>query len=300
MNFTRFKMTQDSLFNDDQIPQELIKKSLNPHGGGWTEQKLKKLNSYMTAYLKVLSKQEWCRKNYIEGFAGAGEYDTGDGNIKDGSAKIALKQDFDKYYFIEKDVKKLENLKFIANEFEKIKKCEFIIGDVNVELPKVMQQLSTKDRNICFLDPFGMQVDWQTIQSIKKSKSQSDVLYLFPINIFIRELAKSIQNKTTPYHISKFIGKDKENWVNDFQKIKENPMDEILFNEHEKITIQKNIDEITPQLIQYFEELFEYVAKNPLVLKNTKNAPMFHLFFMMTNTRENATSIAKRLIGDTN
>jgi three-Cys-motif partner protein len=43
-------------------------------------------------------------------------------------------------------------------------------------------------RAVLFLDPYGMQVEWQTLQSIRETRA-IDLLYLFPIGAILRQAA---------------------------------------------------------------------------------------------------------------
>src|SRR5437762_7350749 len=104
-----------------------------PHsyGGPWTELKLEVLKKYLTFYTDALKNQRFERW-YIDAFAGTGErhetkirepdmFSAGGTEEQsfDGSAKIALQltRPFDRYYFIEDDEKRHNELQLLAAKY---------------------------------------------------------------------------------------------------------------------------------------------------------------------------------------
>ena len=112
---------------------------------------------------------------------------------KDGSAKIALalKEPFDRYLLIEKAKGKCDELQStIDNEFASLKdKCSIRQGDSNTALCAWCGERDwRRERAVVFLDPFGLTVEWTTVQSLGATKAV-DLWYLFPINL-LRMLKK--------------------------------------------------------------------------------------------------------------
>lgn len=76
---------------------------------------------------------------------------------------------FDFYYFIEKSKTNLNKLKAKFEQIQEAsgKKREFRPGDCNQQLIKLSEALRNKKlAALVLLDPFGMQVDWQSICSL--------------------------------------------------------------------------------------------------------------------------------------
>lgn len=177
-------------------------------GNRHTEIKLDAVEKYLAAYTTALSKQNF-ELIYFDAFAGTGEIDiTGKdtnlpedvqmelkdsnsntlnaGDIEkftDGSAKRALQipRKFDKYFFIEKKRRKYHQLQKLKDEFPKLStSISCINGDANLELKKFCQRTNwSKTRAVVFLDPFGSQVDFNTIKLIASTEA-IDLWYLFP------------------------------------------------------------------------------------------------------------------------
>ena len=169
----------------------MVDSSLQQFGGGWTQEKLARVSSYLSAYTSALKKMPFTLI-YIDAFAG-----TGYRNIKieekkglgladltgedakafhDGSAKIALLTNprFGEYYFIEQDSLKCMELEKLRAEFpEKAKDIHIVNDDANVALKHICASMMKRKnlRAVLFLDPFGMNVSWDTIEAIARTEA---------------------------------------------------------------------------------------------------------------------------------
>ncbi|GAG05556.1 unnamed protein product, partial [marine sediment metagenome] len=184
-------------------------------GGSWTDEKLKKVKKYLTAYATIMNKQKF-RFAYIDAFAGTG-YREGKKNKIDnqislfqqndireietysaGSARIALqiKPNFDKYIFIEKSKKYFIELQKLKNEFpENKQKIQLVNADANTYISDLCNNYKWQNhRAVLFLDPYGMQVDWETIKAIANTEA-IDLWYLFPFGIGVNHLLKKDASK---------------------------------------------------------------------------------------------------------
>lgn len=164
------------------------------------------MRKYLSAYTTILSKQPF-RYAYIDAFAGTGYRELKGTGIQpnllseladiepqsflQGSARIALEctPSFHSYIFIEKTKGKLAELQnSLSREFpEKAKHIMFIRGDANT----VIQHLCERDwrlhRAVLFLDPFGMQVAWPTLEAIAKTQA-IDLWILFPLGVAVNRM----------------------------------------------------------------------------------------------------------------
>lgn len=149
-------------------------------GGDWTEQKLECINKYLSAYTKIMNNQSF-NFAYIDAFAGTGyrkvmlddninetmfpELNSQEVvNFRQGSARNALEiqPPFDNYIFIEENKENFNELEKLTKEFpEKEIKC--IRRDANDYFVDVCNKNWKKHWALVFLDPFGMQVEWKTI-----------------------------------------------------------------------------------------------------------------------------------------
>lgn len=166
------------MFDDDKGPDDE-----HAFGGIWTRIKLEALEKYLVAFNTALSKKNFTRI-YIDAFAGTGRCDItvdGEKTSIDGSARRALATDppFHKFCFIELRPKKLAALKALETEYPD-KSIEVIRDDANAALKTLCDKYLWRDeRAVLFLDPFGMHVEWTTLQAIAKTGA-IDVWYLFP------------------------------------------------------------------------------------------------------------------------
>ena len=169
-------------------------------GGDWTAAKLERVRKYLVAYATIMRKQKF-RFAYIDAFAGTG-YNTpkqrddefasffeglrtsDSQQFLDGSARIALKVEprFTKYIFIEKDPKRFAELNKLKSEFPNLASDTVLINaDANAYLRDICENRRwDKNRAVLFLDPFGMQVTWETIKAIARTEA-IDLWLLFPL-----------------------------------------------------------------------------------------------------------------------
>ncbi|MCX7909183.1 MAG: three-Cys-motif partner protein TcmP [Ignavibacteria bacterium] len=162
-------------------------------GGPWTEEKLDAFQKYVDAYLKIMHSTRAKHNGwpyeiiYFDGFAGSGQrilkesvdknkklqfedYLTEETQVYEGSAERVLKLDkkFDKYYFIDIDEGAINTLKERLSEKGLINdKCYFHCGDVNKYIKLLVSNLDKNKVALILLDPFGMQVDWKSIEIMK-------------------------------------------------------------------------------------------------------------------------------------
>jgi three-Cys-motif partner protein len=108
----------------------------------------------------------------------------------DGSARIALQGEppFNKYIFIERNPKRFIELQKLKEEFS-TRNIELEQSDANAYIMKLCEKPWIKDRAVLFLDPFGMQVTWDTIEAIAKTKAL-DLWLLFPLGVAVNRLLK--------------------------------------------------------------------------------------------------------------
>ena len=288
-------------------------------GGTWTEEKLDALEKYVNAYLTIMNvkRNEYGWKLiYFDGFAGSGSRnEDGSHTISDlmldlfnedfideeelntykGAAErvLGIKQrGFDYYYFIDKDKVSSQQLEERLTPFKKEKNLVFRTSDANeqvVMLAKALKEDSSRV-SLVLLDPFGMQVDWSSIQQLKGTRT--DLWILIPTGVIVNRL---LDRKCELTHIDKltsFFGKD-EIFLKDYFYKKKTV--DTLFGETEIVEkVKKPIEKIAELYIEQLKTVFKYVTKKPLVLYNTRNTPIFH--FACASNNETAIKIASQII----
>ncbi len=131
---------------------------------------------------------------YIDAFAGSGEVpltspesnslfeEEDQREVIVGSAVRAMSVEppFTNYIFIDKREACLSSLASKVSSSPNIERVSFKRGDANKEVQKICLNTHWKSkRGVVFLDPFGNQVDWETVEIIARTEAL-DMWYLFP------------------------------------------------------------------------------------------------------------------------
>lgn len=164
-------------------------------GGEHTQEKLEAVGRYLPAYTTALAQR--FTVHYIDAFAGTGECDiTVDGKKLrvQGSASIAIDctPPFHKMFFVEKSAGRVRTLEKLARGAID-RDIVVVKGDANAEVPSYLAQLKRSERAVVLLDPYGMTVDWATLEKIAQTKL-ADVWYLFPLSGLYRQATKDSRN----------------------------------------------------------------------------------------------------------
>ncbi len=178
------------------------------YGGPWTQVKENALRRYLKFYTKALSLQSF-ELWYVDAFAGSGDrvVETTSGGLfegtithqcdvrVDGSAKIALSicPPFDRFIFIESNATRYDALSALKNSHQLGTRIECHRGDANEKVQEICEDLRRKKgrRAVVFLDPYGMEVEWSTLETIRDTLA-IDLLYLFPLSAVYRQAATDL------------------------------------------------------------------------------------------------------------
>ena len=96
---------------------------------------------------------------------------------------------FKNYLFIERSQARCAELEKLKKQFpERASSLEILPGDANEILVSwVGSQNWNKTRAVVFLDPYGMQVDWETLKALGAT-SGVDLWLLFPLGVGVMRL----------------------------------------------------------------------------------------------------------------
>lgn len=276
-------------------------------GGDWTAEKLERVRKYLVAYAKIMRSQNF-RFAYVDAFAGTG-YNTprarkedgaqlfpelvGDdaASFLDGSARIALKVEprFTKYIFIEKDSERVDELVKLKDEFPELGSDIVVVNaDANAYLRDLCENRKwSRNRAVLFLDPFGMQVTWDTMKAIAKTKA-IDLWILFPLGIGVNRLLRRDAKISEAWQrrLDDFFGT--RDWQDAFYETK---TEEGLFGNEAKTEKVADFDSIGRFFVERLRSIFPGVAKNPLALHNSANTPLYLLCFAAGNERGAMTAV---------
>lgn len=282
-------------------------------GGAWTELKLDAVRYYLEFYAGALRRQPfdlW----YIDAFAGTGDreaemeiggfFDLSPARLErislDGSARRAMeiKPGFKHLIFIEQDAKRYAALKELERQDERV---ECLRGDANSELPRLFSRVEWNrtgsergQRGVVFLDPYGMQVSWDTLKALAHTK-RVDVWYLFPLAAVCRQMAKdaSAVDESKRRALNRIFGS--EDWRTEFYRSEAGMP---LFSD----MIARDRRTASPEEIEaYFQnqlkQLFAWVS-NPLPLFLDGGPQLFSLFLAISNDSPAAVQLARNGMRD--
>jgi three-Cys-motif partner protein len=275
---------------------------MNQFGGNWTERKIEIVVEYAKAYLTIMNKYPRFKCLYFDGFAGSGDIFKNDKTdletIKGAAVRILeveSPKSFDLYYFVELDEKNKKELeKTIDQQFPHKRLISFVVQeDCNIKMKRMANFLQkNKDvRVLAFIDPYGMTLNWSSLETLKGLGI--DLWILVPTGIGMNRLLKK-------------NGEIRESWLNKLElslglkreKIKQyfyqSKTIQTLFGA--ETIVKKEKDAIEKAANLYRERLhsvFSFVS-DMLPLENSTGSIMYH--FMMASNNTAAFKIANDII----
>ena len=273
------------------------------------------MNSYRDVYgWKLL---------YFDGFAGSGsrtqeddkveveealdlfgqEVTVEDLNVYRGAAEREVKiesdgiRSFDYYYFVDKSEENGKLLEERLAQYEISGRRHHLPLDANNAVKRLASTLHNNSncKALAFLDPFGMQIDWDSIEALKGLPV--DLWILVPTGVIInRLLERKIDKEKGLAHAEKlksFFGMT-EKEIRDFFYTKKN--EQTLFGDDDMVITkaENSIRRIAQLYVERLKQVMPYVTEEPLVLYNTHNVPIYHLVFAAKN--KTAMKIAQEII----
>ena len=254
-------------------------------GGPWTEQKLEILRRYLNEYTTVLKKQGFTLI-YVDAFAGAGSYvESGDTyedfhELRRGSAQIALAVDdrpFDRLVFIEKETNSASVLQQLANE-HKGRRIDVIQGDANIKVPEFCHSMGDFERAVVFLDPFATEVAWSTVEAIAATQ-KIDCWILFPLMAVARMMPTDREpDEATANRLDRIFG-GRDYWQVSYRDSRQASFWDDEPRRERASGSQQIADRYRDRLVSTFER----VAPTRRTLRNSRDVPLFELFFAASN-----------------
>jgi len=281
-------------------------------GGYWTQQKLDVLARYLGAYTTALKRQPF-ELLYIDAFAGSGSWQPrrtkgrsdptlfdedeegaeDDRSYRHGSARIALETQpgFDRYVFIERSRRKAGALASLKSEYPSLTaRTEVISDDANNAIPRLCAEDWHSRRGVIFIDPFGMEVRWETLEAIARTGAL-DMWLLFPLGAMNRLLTKT--------------GAIDSHWEEALnQTLGTNEWRSAMYSTAgDQLTLDGSVPikakQPTAALWQFakgrLQTIFGGGVDNPAILRNSKNSPLFAFFFAVSNPNPRASGLAHKI-----
>jgi three-Cys-motif partner protein len=284
-------------------------------GGDWTEEKLRRIEKYLSAYTTALSQQRF-RTAYIDAFAGTGyrqlkqeqrplelmfpEFTEQDAQaFLQGSAQKALQAEprFDKYIFIEQEESRFNELQKLKDKFPEVAEDIILVNaDCNAYLQDLCWNRNWRsNRAVLFLDPFGMQVEWKTIEAIAHTQA-IDLWLLFPLGVAVNRLLRRDGqiDETLRKKLDTLFGTT--DWFDAFY---ESETIQTLFGEEARLRKVVGLEQIGQYFVARLKTVFAGVAEKPLPLYNSRNIPLYLLCFAAGNPSGAALAvkIAQDILG---
>lgn len=264
------------------------------------------VQGYLQSYATLMRTKNF-KLWYIDAFAGTGEVtkriaaeDTLTGHIPEtverrkGSAQIAIDIDppFDRLIFMEQKPKHVAALEALKAKYPS-RDITVHQGDAN-DLLKLAQGWKgwKNTRAVVFLDPYGLQVDWATLEAIAETKAM-DIWYLVSLSGLYRQATRDPSDicEVKRASLTRFLGTNA--WEQAWYKSEAQPN---LFGEDTIETKRtSDLSVLEAFVFQRFKTIFPRVA-GPKTLYNDRGAPMFSLFFLMANPSQAAWNAAKPIV----
>lgn len=285
---------------------------MSSFGGAWSEQKLRCVEAYTVSYLKVMQWQSWATLHYVDAFAGRGKQqlpiqaDTNEdegllatASFLEGSALRALKvsssatRGFDRFLFVEANRRASQQLiRNINTDYPSMaERITVLRSDANAAISSYIDHTDwSTTRGLIFLDPFGLEVRWDTIVKLASTKA-CDVWYLFPLVGVIRMMTNTGEiDESWKTKLNGLFGTD--SWYDEFY-----PREQLtIFGEVDKIK-----DASTDHILEYVRTRLGTVfaaVSNAAVLHNSRGFPLFALVMGVSNpnAKKQALRICNHLI----
>lgn len=250
---------------------------ITPEVGQWSIQKYRLLGKYSEVFTNSM-KNKWSRLVYIDLFSGSGySMVRNTQRILYGSPLIALSLPFTDFIFCEKDTEKMDALKIRVNKHfpTKIKSVTFFNEDSNNTCKLIKNALpqyskTTGVLSFCFVDPFSLELDFNTIKELGQLKM--DFLVLLALHMDANRNYKDYlveKNNTIDIFLSN------TEWREEFRnkKVENN---------------EKFVKFLADMYKSNMEKLGHKIADTfHLIKSDNKNLPLYYLAFFSKNNLGN-------------
>lgn len=286
-------------------------------GGHSTDLKLSMVEGYLKGFTTAL-RQKFGTLVYIDAFAGTGvrtikhkarpadwlaEGSPERIERRRGSAQIALDVNprFDELVFIDAKPSHYRAL-CTLRDFHPDRRITALHGDANEQIVHLLAERRwINTRGVIFLDPYGMAVDWTTLEAIRRT-SALDVWYLVSLEGLYRQAPRD-RRKLDPSKrdaITKMVGAS--DWENRWYADKPQGGLFDLFDTYEtaqhrgepNMWRSAEIEDISAYFKERLTALFPKVLE-PMVLRNNAGVRTFLLFFAIANSAPAAIGVATRI-----
>lgn len=278
-------------------------------GGVSTDLKLSLVEGYLRAFTTALS-GKFSELWYIDAFAGTGERtvrlpgregDLLEDRVEEsldrrrGSARIAIDvvPPFDRLVFMEKRPRHYAALHELKASHPN-RSINIIEGDANEAIISGIEWDGWKrTRAVMFLDPYGMSVEWKTLEAIRSTEA-IDVWYLVSLAGLFRQAARRADalDESKRAALTRMLGT--ADWESAWYKRTQR---EDLFGEIDEVHARiADVEAIEAYVGERLRTLFPKVLP-PLRLRNSRGISQFALYFAISNPEPKAIGLASKIAG---
>jgi three-Cys-motif partner protein len=274
---------------------------MNEFGGQWTKDKIDIVEAYAKAYLTIMNKHPNFKLIYFDGFAGSGSVKQTEGggyrSIAGAATRILSIENpriFDLYYFVEKCPDFCNRLTLLVTSQFRERKVNVVSEDCNkklIDLARFLEKPENKSyRVLAFIDPYGMQVEWSSIEALRGLGV--DLWILIPTGVGVnRMLTKNGRiSRAWIEKLQSFLGLTFEAIESYFYM--ESPQGS-LFGEHKTLKVENAIHRAGQLYTRQLTTVFRYDSE-AFILLNRRNSPMYH--FVLATNNYTAVEIANDVI----
>jgi three-Cys-motif partner protein len=147
-------------------------------------------------------------------------------------------------------------------------------------------------RGVIFLDPYGMEVDWSTLEAIAATKAL-DCWYFFPLS----GLYRNAPHDPTKLDVHKEAALDRVLGTTDWRqrRYEHKTLPEDMFETEAQATRRADIAAIEAYVKERLETVFKGAVLDPIRLHHKNGAPMASLFFVVSNDSPQAVRLATEI-----
>lgn len=192
------------------------------------------------------------------------------------------------------DPKKAEQLKArIRRDFPNLNDKVSIF---NLDGNQLVRQVSGRDwrgkRALVFLDPFGTQVEWSTMQLLAQTRAV-DLWTLVPVGALNRMLCNDGVRPEFRERLRRYFGTP--TWESELYKVREKRQGGLFEEYTDSATLKVSHSEVGEYYLKRLAEIFPHVCSRPLILRNSNDSPLFLLCFATANPN---AQVAVKIAGE--
>lgn len=274
-------------------------------GGPWTQRKLEVVRRYLDLYATALKNRPF-KRLYIDAFAGTGdrsekrletqplldlpELDA----VAKGSARLALEVEppFHNYILIEKATRRASELERLREQYP-ARAITILNRDANEAIVDICRSTNWRaTRGVVFLDPYGLQVSWETLVEISRTAAL-DIWLLVPTGMGLSRLLMRDGNIPLEWQdtLDRFLGTPA--WRSEFYRVEE--VTDLLGDPLTRNVRDAGAKKLETFIVNRLRATFPVVLESGVPLTNSKGHAMYLLCFASANPSPKVKALAPKL-----